>query len=92
MNWKYANGATSEFPDTFLHKIVYRVKDSTSRKIDVEIEPTVKWKPKLISLYVNESLTFFSLGAAHASQVYTKTVARAFTSLHKDRKLWLISF
>ena len=62
--------------------LVYIVKDSISHKIDVEIEPTVKWKPKLISymLMIMKSLTFFSLGAAHASQVYTKTVNRGFFS------------
>ena len=44
-----------------------------------------------------KSFTFFSLGAAHASQVYTNTVSSGFFSAllalaHKDRKRWLISF
>ena len=39
-------------------------------------------KPKLISYMLMKSLTFFSLGAAHASQVYTKTVnSGLFTAL-----------
>ena len=41
-----------------------------------------------------KSLTFFSLVAARASQVYTKTVNSGlftrFTRPHKDRKRWLI--
>ena len=44
----------------YMHKLVYRVKDSTSRKIDIEIEPPVKWKPKLISYMLMKSPTFFS--------------------------------
>ena len=45
---------------THMHKLVYRVKDSTSRKIDIEIEPPVKWKPKLILYMLMKSPTFFS--------------------------------
>ena len=44
----------------YMHKLVYRVKDSASRKIDIEIEPPVKWKSKLISYMLMKSPTFLS--------------------------------
>ena len=44
----------------YMHKLVYRVKDSASRKIDIEIESPVKWKSKLISYMLMKSPTFLS--------------------------------
>ena len=65
---------------TYIHKLVYRVK-----RFNKSQNPRRNWtdcqvKPKLISYILMKSLTFFSLSAARASQVYTKTVNSGFFS------------
>ena len=94
VRWKYANGVPQNTRTHYIHKLVYRVKrfkKSPNRRrnwTDCQV------KPKLISYMLMKSLTFFSLVAARASQVYTKTVNSGlftrFTRPHKDRKRWLI--
>ena len=56
----------------------------------IQKELVRKYRTPALSLKYMKSLTFFSLGAAHASQVYTKTVNSGFFSallaLYKPRQ------
>ena len=82
VRWKYANGVTQNTRTHYIHKLVYRVKRFNKSPNQRRNWTDCQVKPKLISYMLMKSLTFFSLGAARASQVYTKTVnSGLFTAL-----------
>ena len=69
-----------------IHLLYVRSRSDPSRSIQFLERDPRQVKPKLISYMLMKSLTFFSLGAAHASAVYTKTVKVRVRVTHSIRR------